>query len=83
MADAKRSSGSVGQCSSSCVLPRMPSCLPVSRGTAGVGVWNVGVHLLLRTAGALRAGVLIATFHCDTHARCGGFADERRVVAGG
>jgi hypothetical protein len=31
---------------------------------------------------ASRTGVLIATFRCDTPARCGAFADERRIVVG-
>ena len=29
----------------------------------------------------LRIGVPIATFHCAAPARCGAFADERRIVA--
>jgi len=35
-----------------------------------------------RTVAPGRTGVLIATLRCDAPARCGAFADERRVVAG-
>jgi len=44
-------------------------------------VWNVGVHPLLRTDGALRTGTVIATFGCAAPALCGAFADEWRIVA--
>jgi hypothetical protein len=31
---------------------------------------------------ALHTGALVAAFRCDAPARCGAFADERRIVAG-
>jgi hypothetical protein len=37
--------------------------------------------LALERRAILHTRVLIATFRCDAPARCGAFADERRVVA--
>ena len=39
-------------------------------------------RLELERIAPLHTGALIATFRCDAPARCGAFADERRVVAG-
>jgi hypothetical protein len=53
------------------VGPRRACASLVASFAAGVGVWNVD-----------DTGVRIATFRCAAPARCGAFAEERRVVIG-
>jgi hypothetical protein len=61
-------------------LPRARSrCVRAGTGAGGSGV-NSGA-LPAGLSGVL-TGVLIATFRCYAPARCGAFADERRIVAG-
>ena len=45
----------------------------------GVSLWNVGGDY---SGWPLHIGLLIATFRCAAPARCGAFADQRRIVMG-
>jgi len=72
-----------------CLMCRRSPCPPVSGGRSSTSVRAPGrvarrghSQAALELMTALHNGAPIATFHRDAPARCGAFADERRVVGG-